>query len=395
MTATPAPLPRIYFLATFWGERYRRILCRYALPSLISGGNLLALEEPRNARFVFATTAEDWRSLQVEPNFQLLISHIAAIFIEIAPKPVAEHKYVRMSRGHAALTEKCFTDGAIGFIVYPDAIYPDGLVAEAQRLMRLGKQAIAYPGTRFEMEGIDSELSERGMLQPGRGFGLPRREAVAIALRHMHPEAKAANWNAPNFGRLHPAHGRRHFLTCCFWNVPGERGVITITHNWNPLAIDYTKLSRHSTATLDGRALDGNYLFDNFADDGLHTRVHIVDDSDSVFVIGLTPRDEMVPPLDRLWWRDWRSLREWSRGYILNRTVFDSAIDPLRRQTYRIQVRWHADELTPQWRVRAQEVDELIRRYVMHDLRSAREYACVSRWERCWRRVLPLLMSVT
>ncbi len=386
-------LPPVYFLVTYWGEQFAEFLCRFTFPSLLAPGNIPSLAHRERCKFLICSPAADWQALQHKPSFQRLREHIEVVFVQNEEAHAGEHKYVRMSRGHALLTQKCFEDGAIAININPDSIYPDGSIAEAQRLAKAGAYVVLCTAIRFEMEGVEAELVARGLLRPGQSLALPKREAVEIGLRHLHSESRAANWAARNFGRLNPAHGRRHFLTCCFWEVPGEDGVIIITHNWAPFMINYTRLKQHDVSTLDGRALDGNYIFENFSDDGIGTQIHVVEDSDSLFMLGLTPRDEMAPPNDYRWWRSWPVIGRWSRGYILNRTVFDPGIDRLRRKIYLLPVRWHSRDLTPGRKPVESQVNRLLERYVSADLERDPTGAPSSLMERGWRRIARSLVN--
>jgi hypothetical protein len=382
---TSDELPPFYLIVTFWGRRFIDFVCKFTLPSLLASGNIPTLENRESCRFLICTTRADREALQNEPTFRHLAEQIQVAFIDNEEARPGEHKYVRMARGHALLTQRCYDHRAIGVFISPDSIYPEGSLAEAQRLARLGKELLLCAAIRFDMDGIEQELAAGGYF--GRDvLAIPKRDAVAMGLRHLHAESRASDWAAANFGRLHAWHGRRFFLTCCYWHVPDEDGVIIITHNWTPFVMNFAKLRRHSVAALDGRAIDGDYIFENFSDEGIGSRIHVVDDSDSLFLLGLTPRDEMVPPNDAPWWLSLRPVAGWSRGYILNRTVFDPGVDRLRRQIYGIPVRWHARDLTPRWADAEAQVKRLLERYVARDVDRDDER---SGWvERRWRRLL-------
>ena len=49
-----------YFVVVVWGREYRDYFLEYCLPSLLSPGNIPALDGKRPAKVLFATTAEDW-----------------------------------------------------------------------------------------------------------------------------------------------------------------------------------------------------------------------------------------------------------------------------------------------------------------------------------------------
>lgn len=354
-----------YLLLTFWGDRFREFACRLTFPSLLASHNVPALRGKR-AKFLIATTTEDWHQLEKEAVFRTLRENIDVEFLpnEEANPPL--HKYVRMSRGHALLAERCFRDKAIAININPDSIYPDGSITEAVRLCENGKDVVLCAAVRFDMEGVEQELAERGFLAKVPHLTLPVRDAVTIGLHNLHSETQASSWTARNFGRLNAAHAREHFLTCCYWEVPSEDGVIIITHNWSPFLVNYGVLGSHNTSALDGRALDGTYIFENFPQ--YTDSIHIIRDSDTLFLLGLTPREEMRPPDDRRWWKELTPLREWTRGYILNRTVFDPGIDDHRRRMYRVQVRWHARDFNQYWNPVERVAQRTIDKYVTHDL---------------------------
>ena len=362
---TDESLPPYYLLLTLWGHRFCDIACRFTFASLLSERNIPFLKD-RKTKFLIATTAEDWKYLEGKPIFRTLRKHINVEFVPNEDTAPPLHKYIRMSRGHAMLAERCFQDKAVAININPDSLYPDGSIAEAIRLQKAGKDVILCAAVRFDMEGVEHELSSRGLIESAKPLNLTMRAATAIGLRNFHPETRASNWTAENFGRLHRSHQRKHFLTCCYWEAPAKDGVVIITHNWSPFMVNYGALGTHDTNALDGRALDGNYIFENFSSD-THS-IHVVDDSDSLFLLGLTPHDEMRPPQDRKWWKNCSLTSEWTRGYILNRTVFDSAVDEPRRRIYRMPVRWHGHDINDSWKPVEAEVKRLIDEYVTHDL---------------------------
>jgi hypothetical protein len=55
-------------------------------------------------------------------------------------------------------------------------------------------------------------------------------------------------------------------------------------------------------------------------------------------------------------------------GYLLNRTVFDPAIDDMRRAAYKFPVVWHARDLNHNWHPIQRRVDRIIAKYVSRDL---------------------------
>jgi len=363
------PLPPFYFIVTFWGARYRKWFCRYALPSLLAPNNIPALRHLKECRFLICTTGKDWARLQREPIFALLKEYMTPVFVESPPSPVYEHKYARMSRGHEALTVACHQAQACAIYFAPDTLVPDGCVAEAQRLLVAGKRLVLCTAIRFDMDGVEAELASRGLLKPGLPLALSRRDAVDIGLRHLHPESIAGYWGAPNFGALCGTHGRTHFPVCCFWDVPGENGVVIHTHNWAPFMIDFSSLPVHDTQPFQRWAIDGDYIHRNFGTARVGETVYVVDDSDEAILLGLTPCTEMVPPRKSVPFHSVPVLSEWIKGYLVNQVVFDRYTDPLRRKIYSTCVRWHSRDVSPVWAEVEARAKKIMSVYTQHDLR--------------------------
>jgi hypothetical protein len=347
---------------TFWGERYLDWFCRYSAASLLGEGNIEAISDIHGSRFLICTPREDWETLQQKKIFQKLQSAIDIIHLELPELPKV-HKYSRMSLGHKLLMQECHNVGAIAIYLAVDSIIPSGSVRELMKLSSEGKKTVLCTAIRFEMEGITRELEKRGIMCAGEPLTISRREAVDIGLRNLHPESLAGDFSKPYFGELAPEHGRNHLPTCCYWKVPNEGGAIIITHNWSPFLIDYRAVQVHDTSTLDVWAIDGDYIYKNFKKSKIGSEIHVVNDSDSLFLLGLTPRSEMNPNLCGTWWKASNHLGNWLKGLILYRTVFDPFMDPLRREIYPIQVYWHSKEISSTWNVVQKNAIETITKY--------------------------------
>lgn len=364
----PHEAPRsFYFMLTFWGKEFRDFVCDFTIPSLLSAGNIPSLRSPKTAKFLIATTSEDWAALSQNNSFRRLKELISVEFLPNEDTIPPIHKYERMSRGHALLAESCFRDGATGINIASDSVFPDGCILEAQRLaIDEKKDVVLCAAIRFEMEGVLHDLQSLGLFGSDGVLTVPMKKAVTVGLSNLHSESKASDWSAANFGRLHPHHHRRYFLTSCFWRIPDENGLLLITHNWAPFVINYAILGHHDVRALDGRAIDGNYIFDNFPQ---HTKaIHVVDDSDSLFLLGLTPKGEMVPPQKSMWWIQLGKFGEWTKGLILNRTVHDSYMDAYRKRLYSTFIYWHTAELNENWQPVKQKVKLLVRKYIEYPM---------------------------
>lgn len=365
------PSRPFYLLATFWGERYRRWFCRFAVASFLAPNNVPLLRGT-GSKFLICTTDEDWAALQEDASFRALRQYIEPVHLllpEGGSTGWTSIKYGRMSIGHKLMSQRCHADNAYGIFTNVDSLYHDGTIKAVMRLAELGRKVVWATAIRFDLDAIERELAAQGRLVPGKPIVLPNREAVALGLRHLHREAMCGDWDSAVFGELASQHGRAHFPTCCFWRVPRENGVVIVTHNWAPILLDYGALPDHDTTTLDHWAIDGDYIFKNFG--ATSDFLHIAQDSDELFMLGMTPADEMVPDMTERWWKTYPLVAEAAKGCILNHAYYDVYLDPLRRQVYPTLVRWHSRDLSAAWQPVEQRAAKLVARHTQTDYRLA------------------------
>jgi hypothetical protein len=360
--------PPIYFMVTFWGESYRRFFLDFPLASLLAPNNIPGLPDLRGSKFLICTSPEDWQALQSEPLMQRLKSYTEPVFLP-SVSILGDHKYSRMTRGHRAMANRCYEARARAVYVAVDTIVPDGSLVELDRLSRCGARVVLCTAIRFAMEGVVGDLRARGRMRDNEPLVVGRREAVEIGLRNLHPESLCGNFDAPYFGHLNAAHGTDDVPTCVFWAVPDRSGIVIYTHNWAPFLMDYSAVPAHDPKTLDTMALDGDYIFRNFGDRDIGEAIHVVEDSDSLFLLGLTPKDEMVPSLraDRM--KAAPLVGTWIKGLLINQLVHHPTIDPLRRKILPVPVLWHSQDVTENWRAIEAHASGLMQKFTSTSLR--------------------------
>lgn len=370
----------LYFVVTFWGRKYRNWFCRYPLASLLSPKNIPILERGDNHRFLICTTQKDWNELQKEVLFRNLRKIIEPRFIILPELSENLHKYSRMSLGHKLLLNVCFEAGAIAIYMCPDTIIPNGCVEEAIRLIQGGKKVVLCTAIRFEMDGVERDITNAGIRKPGQALSITRRQAVDIGLHNLHSESRAGEWDAPNFGELNPDHYQNYFPTCCYWKVQKEEGIVISTHNWAPFAIDFSALAEHDTRTFDQWAIDGDYVYRNFKTGESRQDIHVVDDSDSLIILGLTPRNEMITKKVNYFWQRWPIVGQWSKGFILNKAIYNPQMDELKRQIYDIPVRWHSGDLSAAWSKIESRASAIVSQYSKYNLTPGPTLAALTSW---------------
>lgn len=347
-----------YFLVVFWGEEYRRYFIDLALASLLSPGNIPALQNPDNSnRFLIATTDEDWAALQKEPLMKKMLEYIEPQHVPIPVPSETIGKMKAMSIGHKALVDIAFKDRARGIHLCPDVIYADRSIDYIQSLSPEKPAVVLTAAVRFEEEGVLSELRADGTLVKDTPVVLSSRKAVGVGLRSQHGEFMAADWRSPFFW---------NFPVYTWWTVPDETGIVMHTYSWSPILVDYSQMDNHFTDTFDDWTLDGDYIYKNF-DKDWH-RIKIVDDSDDVFLLPVTPRAEASPPQDPHWTKTAPFFRNATRGCLLDMVYNHNVMDPLKREIYFNPVRWHTQELNEKWK----ETEETVVRFLCKAISSPR-----------------------
>ncbi len=309
-----------YFGVVFWGAEFRGYFLEYCLASLLSPNNIPALDNRTDSRFLICTTGEDWESMQTHVLFRRLAHTIRTVWLELPPARADEAKMQRMSQGHKLIAETMHAGSAYGSFVYPDTVFADGVVAEAQQLAQSGKKVVLANCPRFANEQFLAELAARGIKRLGASIVLSPDELIALALPYIHSETLRYEWAAPYFYSRSPV--------VVWWRLPG-RGVLMYSTCWAPILVDYAGLTLHDTATLEGWTIDGDYIYRNFPD---RQDVHA---STTMTLISFTPESQLsYLPLTRLRTDYVPAVSRWFKEMNLRSFMFSKAIDPLKRELF-------------------------------------------------------------
>jgi hypothetical protein len=352
----------ICFMVQFWGRRYRDYFVDLCLPSLLAPDNLPLLRAADGHLFLIAAPREDWDSIEHLPIMDRLRRHAPAKLIETPPP--ADNEYVTILRHQThslkRLFEAAYAYQAFGSAVWPDTILSNGLVAALLRFIDAGHRVVMQPTIRLAEEGVISDL--RAMrLMPRRArlsmtaeaLNVPPRVVADLSVRHLHPEVQIFEEGHP-CQPLHPPYR--------FWRVPNRNGIILHVFFATPVLMDFTAVPVDHAACLDQADWESVYIGRNFSRCG---GLHVVRDSDECGILSVTPTgiDRSVPyPTPRFGGR-WmptaallsnlrHSLAAYTRGQR----------DAVRRDLFRVSVRWHADDIDDVWRQEERRISALIER---------------------------------
>lgn len=338
-----------YFIIVLWGERFRHYFLDYCLASALSPGNIPALRAARRSKFLIATRPEDWEAMRRSELFKLLERYVEPVYIEIPACPPGISGCQHMGVGHRIACEMAHRDKAYAVVLTPDSMLSDGSVARLQDLADRGTHLVLTAALRFGEEPFLGHLRQLGLLE-GRDCATPLTitgpQMVYAAVNGFHSETLAYEWDAPGLMIISPA---------AWWRVPGEDGIVLHSLSWAPLLLDYSTIESHDTSTFDQWTLDGDYLFNNSKD---MTRIHVVQDSDEVFLASWGPLAERPVSKTRF------PFDHRLAGHFFRQSFYSGFFDPLKRKLFFLPVRWHSQPLSEKWAVVEERAAQELNRWV-------------------------------
>jgi hypothetical protein len=344
------------FMVPFWGQRYRDYFVDRCLPSLLAPNNLPLLRAADGHRILMGTTRADWEAISNLRLMERLRSYATPTLIDI-PSPLSDTAPGGADAiRHMNLCLRNLTQAAHGYRAYgcsllPDVIVSDGMVASLIRRAQAGYHLVLCTALRQTEETVLAEMSERGLMPKssrlsasGESLTIPPRVMADMAIRHLH--ADVAIFEEGN--RAQP------FLPPYrFWRVPGRSGLILHGFFAAPILMDYGIVDTHDVSCFSAGGFEHGYLQDNF----YKGRIHLVQDSDELAMLSLTPRSVVLAkpgarrrPLQRSRWAQQLSMRV-SLGIYARKPR-----DLLKRDLFRLPIRWHADDLDDVWHLQERSI---------------------------------------
>jgi hypothetical protein len=325
-----------YLVLVVWGEQYRNYFLEYCLPSLLAPSNIPALAGRRPAKYLIATTAEDWGAMRDTAIFRELERHVTATFLELPVCPPDRPYWLQNIVGHKMCCDLIFRDKAYRIFTSPDSVASDGTIARLHELAANGVEVVfKLTVPTAETKTLFRTFAEMGLLpaESARDTGIPLvfsgRQLSAALLRSMHQMSAVNEWEAPHFCG---------YWSTPWWSVPNEEGIVAFGSFWDVLLIDYAAVKQHESSILDERGWDGDYIMKTVGD--LHT-AYLVRDTDEINFAGWNS----LPwtPLPRI------PHGELGKGAALRSSFARPSLNSLHRRLAFFPTRIHAGPLSTKW----------------------------------------------
>jgi len=333
--ASPA-VPRrsaLDLVTVVWGEAYTRLFLEFALPSELAAGNIPRLAARGAVRYRIFTTPEDASVIRAARAYSELMAQID-VEIDIVTFAAPElNKYLFVSRWHLRASNEAFERAAYAVFLCPDGVYADGALGAIADYADQGCQAVMTFGMRTVLETATVELRvERAGL--GVALTVAPRDAVALALRNLHPIERALFWDQKDVYSW-PSH--------VYFRIDPETFV---AHCWHlhPIMVKPGAQVDERIGTIDG----SGYLAAMVSD---IAKVRVVADTDDFFFAEFTPANRLIMPT-RLGPLAVGELARWARQHA----------DPLHRHFFSVPVTVHTGPLDEARREMVRNYSALVRR---------------------------------
>ena len=362
----------IYVVVVFWGVAHRNSFATMLLPSLLAPGNLPAIKDVAGSKLVLCTTEEDWNALQGLPLFAELKKLVDPLHIVIESPASSVNKYLHNSFGFKLAIERCRRDRAFASLLSPDVVLSDRTLAYLREVAERGFEAILAPAMRFEMEKCLSALRKNGLLLPDRPIVASGARLAAIAETGLHSEIRRFEWQASHFCRQ---------PISVWWRLRDNNGILMHTTSWAMALVNFDALAEVQDKSLDVTTLDGVFILENFFKFNDSGRLHLVTDSDDMFLLPLTDESEMsFYPLRPLLLNQLPVLGRLIKLWNLQTFLAGPTFDPFRRWAITVPTFIHGIPLSDRDRKQAAVTSELMRDATTPPGRLLRFYAALPPW---------------
>jgi hypothetical protein len=190
------------FVTVLWGHWHREIFLNTNLPTMLSSGNLPALNAGVDCEYLVYTTPEDARIMSSSPSFQRLREIVRVSLKRFTPSKTKNvinlHHEIW---GHAidhARRQKAFI-----LLMPPDVAWADGSFAQLGEAIVSDKHAIFMTYPRVVSETMLPALAERFPPDAAQAMTIPPRELMKQTILHIHPLMAAYDRAAAHFP-IHP-----------------------------------------------------------------------------------------------------------------------------------------------------------------------------------------------
>jgi hypothetical protein len=330
-------MTNLHFVNVVWGAAYTEAYVNICLPSELSAGNLQYVGAHSRSTYRIYTTPKDAETILASPAgkklaslVDLQIARVNAALPEDNPHTDASPKYQAMSHCHTHFIKTAGnTDSPLVFLS-PDLFWADGSLRRLLEIAQSGKRLLMMNALRLAKERFITTLRSRHF-KNGRLQTVGKRELVALAMDHLHPDTESLVWDCGRSNR---------WPSLLLWKHNND-GLVLRAFHLHPLMVRPVRRDIFPEVTIDADYIER--VCPDPKDE------YIVCDSDDIVGFELsreTSRGELVSlaPYDA------ESLAGWARGNANTK----------HQKFVQQKIRIHSKDLSDDWQETEQRSDHIL-----------------------------------
>lgn len=208
-----------------WGDWYTEALIDAAMPSILAPGNLPALAARARTRYRLYASPVARRRIEASAPFSELARIAPVDVIEVEPPERGSHKYNLAADCHRDTVDVAEREDAAIIPLYPDIVFSDGAFAQIHERATEGRRGVMVVPFRVSDSAIP--VLRKRTDGPSRALSLTPREAMSIAINHVHPYTRRHYWSSPHFTR---------WPDTIMWDA-GDEGLIVYSYHMTPVML--------------------------------------------------------------------------------------------------------------------------------------------------------------
>lgn len=262
------------FAAMAWGEHHVKMFLEVGLPSQLASGNLRDFPGLVDSIYQLYTTEDDRVVIAAHPLFGVLLS-LLPVEIRLVDKEIGPSKWATVRHCHREQVKSADARDAALFFLCADQCWSAGSFQVAASKLGEGYDAVVCAGPRASAAPVIGKLA---LARGAEGtLEISGRRLVQLLLEHPHPETVSWFWDDLNYFQ---------YPTYIYFAVPGE-GIVAFCYIMHPVVVK----PRVKNAPFH-KVFDQDWLSNACPDP---SRIYVVQSSDEVCQLELSPRDMELP----------------------------------------------------------------------------------------------------
>jgi len=314
-----------YILMPVWGELYVDYLLKAGLATMMSPGNIPALPNLKDSKFIFLTTEEDAERIK-KTNLYSDLAKLLTVEWEFFNffESVEPEKYDQLHQALIVGANKALGKGYCLFL-HPDGVHSDGMMRRLYQLAEMGKKAVISIGPYVTAETAFQEMEESGFLRYDAPVEISPRQMAKIFENNIHPDILDHFWENKRFPEA-------PFVA--IWKAPGGGGYLFRYVSLHPWLVD---LKDRKDIKEFGTIDHGFVRAQGF----LWSDIHVENDSDNFIVLALKRgNDRDVDP---------RPVVNFDKMATIGKMFLNSSNSSYNRFYFLNGIRVHTDDISEDW----------------------------------------------